>query len=109
MWKRKAQATLEQTVLVIVLIGALLAISPYFKRGLQGKWKATIDDLADQYDPRVAVTDITYRVSSNTDTLVYTIPALNQSGRQGYYTVREDQINTVEEKTGESTIGTYYP
>jgi len=109
MWKRKGQGTLEFTVLIIILIGALLAISPYFKRGIQGRWKASIDEMAAQYDPRVANTDIISRLVSNTDTMVYTVDALNAEGRQGYYTVREDQVNSVETKQGHSTIGSYYP
>jgi len=47
--KRKAQSTLEYAVLIIIVIGALLSIQQYLKRGLQGRMRQAADDIGDQY------------------------------------------------------------
>lgn len=48
---RKGQSTLEFTVLVVVVIGALLAMQQYVKRSLQGRLKSSADDIGDQFSP----------------------------------------------------------
>lgn len=47
--QRKAQSTLEYAILVVIIIGVLLAIQVYVKRGLQGRLKSATDDIGDQY------------------------------------------------------------
>ena len=47
--KRKAQSTLEYAVLIIIVIGALLSIQTYIKRGVQGRLRQASDDIGDQY------------------------------------------------------------
>ena len=47
--KRKAQSTLEYAVLIIIVIGALLAIQSYIKRGVSGRLRQAADDIGDQY------------------------------------------------------------
>ena len=47
--KRKAQSTLEYAVLIIIVIGALLSIQTYIKRGVQGRMRQAADDIGDQY------------------------------------------------------------
>jgi hypothetical protein len=47
--KRKAQSTMEYAVLIIIVIGALLSIQQYLKRGLQGRMRQAADDIGDQY------------------------------------------------------------
>ena len=49
--KRKGQSSVEYAVLIIVIIGALLAIQVYIKRGIQGRLKSASDDIGDQYSP----------------------------------------------------------
>jgi len=86
---------MEFTALVIIIIGALIVAGVYFKRGLQGRWKSSIDDLGDQYDPRVADTDVVMRMDSNAVARVTT-----QRTVGGFWTSRDDVANTVETKTG---------
>ncbi len=43
------QSTLEYAVLVVIIIGALLSIQFYIKRGVQGRLKSAADDIGDQY------------------------------------------------------------
>src|SRR6185503_4092419 len=49
-WKR-GQSTLEYAVLIIIIIGALLSIQVYIKRGVQGRLKEATDDIGDQFSP----------------------------------------------------------
>ena len=47
--KKKAQSTLEYAVLIIIVIGALLTIQAYIKRGIQGRLRSASDDIGAQY------------------------------------------------------------
>ncbi|MFA6378513.1 MAG: hypothetical protein WCX16_01870, partial [Candidatus Omnitrophota bacterium] len=92
--KRKAgQTVLEFAVLFIVLVGALLAMQKYIQRGVQGKWKESIDGMGKQYDP-AGNTTTSSTMSSNAET---TISILPEAG--GYRTWRTDTMNMIEDKT----------
>ena len=99
---KKGQSTLEYTVLLIIVMGAFLGVSNYFKRGVQGRWKAAVDDFGDQYDPRTTNSRIQHVISSNSLTLVTAINMVN-----GIWTFRTDTSNTLETKSGFSTVGGY--
>lgn len=64
--KMKGQSTLEYAVLIIIVIGALLSIQVYIKRGVQGRLKSAADDIGDQYSPGNTNIRRTVIVSSNT-------------------------------------------
>lgn len=49
--KRKAQSTLEYAVIIGVVVGALIMMQVYVKRGLQGRMKQASDDIGDQFSP----------------------------------------------------------
>ncbi len=99
---KKAQSVVEFAVLLVIVMGAFLAASYYMKRGLQGRWKAAVDDLGDQYDPRVASSDVTSRLIQNTvtDILVYNTV-------DGFYSTRADETISIETKTGSIIVGAY--
>jgi hypothetical protein len=46
---KKGQSTLEYAILIIIIIGALLSIQVYIKRGVQGRLKGAADDIGDQF------------------------------------------------------------
>lgn len=64
--KMKGQSTLEYAVLIIIVIGALLSIQVYIKRGVQGRIKSATDDIGDQYSPGNTNIRKVTRVYSNT-------------------------------------------
>lgn len=64
--KMKGQSTLEYAVLIIIVIGALLSIQVYIKRGVQGRLKSAADDIGDQYSPGNTNIRRTTIVTSNT-------------------------------------------
>ncbi len=47
--KKRGQSTLEYAVLIIIIIGALLSIQVYIKRGISGRLKQASDDIGDQF------------------------------------------------------------
>ena len=65
--KMKGQSTLEYAVLIIIVIGALLTIQVYIKRGVTGRLKSSADDIGDQFS--VGNTNFTHtvKVRSNTE------------------------------------------
>lgn len=67
--RKKGQSTLEYAVLIIIIIGALLSIQVYIKRGIQGRLKSATDDIGDQFSPgNTNVVTITTTSSNTTDT-----------------------------------------
>ena len=49
--RHKGQSTVEYAVLTAIIIGALLTIQTYVKRGVQGRLKSSSDDIGDQFSP----------------------------------------------------------
>ena len=45
----RAQSTLEYAILISVIVGALLTMNVYIKRGIQGRFKTSADDIGDQF------------------------------------------------------------
>jgi hypothetical protein len=92
---KRGQSTIEYTVLIIIVIGTFIGMQNYFKRGLQGRWKAAIDELGDQYDPRFSNSSVRHTIEGNTITILV---AVNDVG--GFWTLRTDETNTIERKQG---------
>lgn len=51
MFKRKAQSTVEYAMIIAVVVGGLLLMQHYVRRGLSGRYKSSSDDLGEQFDP----------------------------------------------------------
>ena len=102
----RAQSTLEYAVLTIIIIGAFIAMNQYIRRGFQGRWKATMDDFGEQYDPRLVNSLINYSLTVNSDTVLKIIP-MTSDGKQGYYTNRIDTSHSIEEKRGFTAVGAF--
>ncbi len=47
--QKRGQSTIEYAILIVIIIGALLTIQVYIKRGIQGRLKSSADDIGDQY------------------------------------------------------------
>jgi len=100
--RRRGQSTFEFTTFIIIVIGAFLGIQNYAKRGIQGRWKQTVDQIGDQYDPRVADTNIRQTFTVNTETAIITTNTVG-----GFWTTRRDITNSFETKTGSMQVGAY--
>jgi len=69
--RNKGQSTLEYAILIIIIIGALLSIQVYIKRGVQGRLKSATDDIGDQFSPGNTKAEIkTITTSTSVDTFV---------------------------------------
>lgn len=99
----KAQSTVELTVLFIILIGALICIQVYFKRSIQGRWKAAVEEMTDElYDPFLSDSEVTYRTASNSVVEITTF-----QGAGGFWTIRQDHTNSLDSQSGQKLIGGY--
>jgi len=69
--KIKGQSTLEYAVLIIIVIGALLSIQVYIKRGIQGRLRSATDDIGEQYSVgNMNVRTVTTVTGSTNETFV---------------------------------------
>jgi cytoskeletal protein RodZ len=64
--RKKGQSTLEYAILIIIIVGALLSIQVYIKRGVQGRLKSAADDIGDQFSP--GNTNVTKTVTTSSST-----------------------------------------
>ena len=63
---KSGQSTLEYAILTVIVIGALMSIQIYVKRGVQGRLKSAGDDIGDQFSPNN--TDIVSTVTTASTT-----------------------------------------
>lgn len=108
MHNRKGQSILEYTVIIIIILGVVIAMKDYIKRGVQGRWKSATDNFGDQYDPQYVNSNIMYAAQVNSQSIVTVVNGSdNSSGQmeQGQWTNRVDTSNSLETKTGSTQIG----
>lgn len=65
---RKAQSTLEYTLVVAVFAAALISMTTYIKRGFQGNYRQTADGIGSAYAPKNTTSDTTFFSNSNSAT-----------------------------------------
>ena len=108
MRNRKGQSILEYTVILVIILGVMIAMKDYIKRGIQGRWKSATDSFGDQYDPEHVNSDINYQMHTNSQSTVTVVNGSdNSTGTlvQGQWTNRLDLSDTVETKTGYTQVG----
>jgi uncharacterized protein (UPF0333 family) len=67
---KKGQGTLEYAIIIVVVVGALIAMQWYIKGGYQGKLRQASDDMGDQYNPTLISTNYTTTLNaSSTDVI----------------------------------------
>ncbi len=98
----KGQSMAEFVTIIIIVLGAFVSAQIYIKRGLQGRWKAAIDDLGDQYDPLAANSNFYYRMVSSANTSVITM-----NSAEGLWSKRTDRSISTERKEGYFGSGPY--
>lgn len=96
MFNRKGQSTLEYALIIAVIVGGLLLMQYYVKRGYAGRLKSASDDMGEQYDPT------TY--SGNFDITQYSKAKQEVVDRESKTTQTADQYN---KKTGSESIGAW--
>ena len=95
-------------MILIIILGGLVAMKDYIKRGIQGRWKSATDQMGDQYDPQSVNSDILYSTQVNGQSQVIVNPGsttVDGYVMPGQWTGRTDWTNTVETKTGSTQVG----
>ena len=108
MLNRRGQSILEYTVIMIIILGVMVAMKNYVKRGIQGRWKSATDDFGEQYDPQHINSYINYGTQVNSQSIVAVQNGTSQVDSvtvAGQWTNRFDTVNSVETKIGYSQVG----
>lgn len=101
--QNKGQSILEYTVVIACLIAALVAMSVYIKRGVEGRLRVTSDSIGEQYSPRNTESDIATSQEGDSTSLVYRAQGLAD---RIWFTIREDRIDKEETtRDGYETVG----
>lgn len=101
---RKAQSTVEYAVLAAVVVGALLVMQIYMKRGVSGKLKEATDRVGEQFTPHTATYSLN-KSFTGTRTEVTTVEgALTTTIATG--TGQETQTSTGSESPANTDMGT---
>ena len=96
---RRAQSTLEYAIMIATVVAALLCMQTYIKRGLQGKFRVTVDELGEQYDPANTRGNIVISKDSDITTTIETDEETSK-------TTTTETIHTDEEsRYGHETVG----
>ena len=101
---RRGQTILEYTIVFIIVLGVMIAMRNYVKRGIQGRWKSVSDDFGQQYDPQFINSNIMYSTQTNAQSIVQ-VENGSFNGTQVQWTSRIDTTNTLEAKSGFSQVG----
>ena len=102
--RKRGQSTLEYAILIIIIIGALLAIQVYVKRGVQGRLRSAADDIGDQFSPgNTNITKATTVLSSTHDTFKSGVTnAMLRSDESTLTTMTQNIINMEQEFWGKT-------
>jgi hypothetical protein len=98
MVKRKGQSTLEYALIIAVVVGGLMVMQHYVKRGYQGKLKSSADDMGTQFDP--------LSFSSTINVSQYANVTQTVENGETTTTQQADQYN---KRTGNETQGNWTP
>lgn len=63
----RGQSTLEYAIIIMVVVGALLAMQIYMKRGLEGKLKDSSDNIGAQYSAGNVTSSHTTTTATSSD------------------------------------------
>lgn len=95
MQNKRAQTTLELSILIIIVVAALLSMSIYLKRAMQGKLRTVADDVGEQYSPTNMNSDTTSSTDSTiTKNIIYYNSGEGPFDSKVTYQIDTDETNT---------------
>ena len=103
MLRKNAQTTIEYVVFLIIILAVFLSMQSYVKRAFQGRWKAAVDDLGEQYDPVAVNLYMNEAIRVNSETHVITA-----QDASGFFTNRIDSSRSQEIKSGSVVVGSQF-
>ena len=102
---KKAQSIMEYTVLMIIILAAFLTMQIYVKRGFQGRWKQSVDELGDQYDAATFSGNTHYAANTVSESRISTLSGVIYNGDNGMITYRTDTSSGTESGKSDAFIG----
>ena len=98
---KRGQSIMEYSFFMIILLAVFLIMNTYVKRGIQGRWKASVDGFGDQYDPKTANSLVSYNLVSNSSTML----GIGYDATTGtQFTNRSDATSSTESKTENTMV-----
>jgi len=85
--RKKGLSTVEYSILIIIVLGALMTSQTYVKRALQGRYKDAADEIGDQYSPGNA----NYFRQTNTESMKNEA----RTGQAEITTILENEITSI--------------
>jgi hypothetical protein len=98
MFKRKGQSTLEYALIIAVVVGGLLLMQHYVRRGFAGRVRTASDDMGEQFDPYRYTANWTINQASNVE---QTVDPDTRASRTEHNTAQTSL------RTGGEAIGAY--
>lgn len=75
---KRGQSTLEYGVIIAVIVGALIIMQVYIKRGVQGRLRQATDDIGEAFSP--GATTYTHTTNSTVNSTEYITPTQWSTG-----------------------------
>ena len=97
----KGQSTLEYALIIAVIVGALLAMQVYFKRGVQGKLREATDDIGGQY----SAGNVTAKYITQQDTDKVTKESFGTTAIGGEGVSKTEVVTAAEVTTSAKDVG----
>ena len=70
--RQRAQSSLEYAVMITAVVAALIGMTIYLKRGIQGRLRGSVEEIGAQYDPGKTTGQMTVTSTGKTKTVVET-------------------------------------
>lgn len=83
MRSQKGQSTLEYAIIIAVVVGGLMVMQHYVKRGYSGKLRSAADEMGEQFDPNTRTgTETVTRTTAVTQNLAAGATTQTQNQQQ---------------------------
>ena len=63
---RRGQNMIEYATLLAIVVGALITMQIYVKRGIMGRQRKAVDSIGSQYQPRGSTANLTTTIHADT-------------------------------------------
>lgn len=90
----RGQSTLEYALVIAAIVGALIMMQVYLKRGVGGRIKASADDIGEQFDPVAFSGTVTVNSSGSTQDTSTGDAIVGGAVQRQAVTVQEQNIKT---------------
>lgn len=106
MFNRKAQSTLEYALIIGVVVAGLLLMQHYVRRGLAGRFRASSDDLGEQFDPAKFSSDYTTTQTSGVrQSVTADRNAMENRNTKTEHLIAQENVKSGEEGQTAWTVG----